>query len=279
MNEHALDTDTHHEHHEEASIFPPINGIGVGIMLFGIAANWNKMPWGGALILIGLTVALVGMVGWWWELVQANKSDETTLVGTPDQIQKLLRFGFMFFLLSEVMFFGAFFGYYFYIAALSPTWPPPGYAPLPLTPAIINTALLVTSGFLYMKGEHDLVHGKPKGGVMVWMGAAILLGLIFLGVQVYEWYELMVHEGFTAADGTFGTSFYLLTGFHGMHVIIGVIFLITVLARVGLGHFTGKKHFAMTAAGWYWHFVDIVWIGLVLVLYVWPIFTAPKPGA
>jgi cytochrome c oxidase subunit 3 len=280
VNEHALDA--HHEgpheghegehHHEEASIFPPIVGIGAMAMLFGLAANWNHLPWGNGLSLIGIAVLLTGMIGWWWELVQANKSDETTLIGTVDEVQKIMRVGFGFFIGSEVMFFGAFFAYYFYIRLHAPSWPPAGYEALPLLPAMINTALLVTSGFLFMKGEHMLAHGHgqdKKWTIVAWMTSAVVLGLIFLGVQANEWYELMVHKNFNISDGTMGTAFYLLTGFHGFHVIIGALMLMTVTVRVALGHFTEKKHFAMTAAGWYWHFVDVVWIGLVAVLYVW----------
>ena len=98
---------------------------------------------------------------------------------------------------------------------------------------------------------------------------AVALGIIFLGIQAFEWYELLVHKGFGPTSGTFGTSFYGLTGFHGFHVIIGAIFLAVITYRVAIGHFTAKKHFAMTAAGWYWHFVDVVWIILVAVLYLW----------
>ena len=279
MTDHALNHDDHHHdshgeghegghHHEEASIFPPICGVGTAMMLFGTATNWNKLPWGVAFIVLGLTVLLVGMIGWWWELVQANKSDETTLIGTWQEVQKILKQGFGFFIGSEVMFFSAFFAFYFYVRFHSSVWPPPGYETLPIPPALVNTALLVTSGFIYMLGEHWLVQGKPRGQVAATMGLAVLLGIIFLGVQGTEWATLL-GEGFSPADGTFGTAFYGLTGFHGFHVIIGAIFLAVITWRVAIGHFTGHKHFAMTAAGWYWHFVDVVWIGLVAVLYLW----------
>ena len=276
MTDHALTPDGHHDdhhagghHHEEASIFPPVVGVGTAAMLFGTAANWNKQPFGMAMIVIGLAVLAVGMIGWWWELVQANKSDEVTLIGTVEEVQKIMKGGFMFFIGSEVMFFAAFFAYYFYTRFNSPVWPPPGYETLPLAPAIINTLLLVSSGFIYMLGEHWLVHGKPRGLVTAVMALAVALGIIFLGIQAFEWYELLVHKGFGPTSGTFGTSFYGLTGFHGFHVIIGAIFLAVITYRVAIGHFTAKKHFAMTAAGWYWHFVDVVWIILVAVLYLW----------
>jgi cytochrome c oxidase subunit 3 len=282
VTDHALNHDDHHHeahgahgddhhgehHHEEASIFPPIVGIGTAMLLFGIATNWNKLPWGMAFIALGLTVQLVGMVGWWWELVEANKSDATTLIGTVDEVQKILKSGFAFFIGSEIMFFAAFFAFYFYTRFHSPVWPPPGYESLPIPPALINTALLVTSGFIYMLGEHWLVQGKPRGQVAGTMALAVLLGLIFLGVQGSEWATLM-GEGFHATDGTFGSAFYGLTGFHGFHVIVGALFLAVIAYRVAVGHFTAHKHFAMTAAGWYWHFVDVVWIGLVAVLYLW----------
>ena len=271
MTNQAMSTQAEHiseiPHHDASSIFPIVTCVGVASALFGTAANWNKFVWGQALIVLGLAVMAVGMIGWWWELVQENKNDEITLLGTQSHIQRMMRLGFGFFIASEVMFFAAIFAYYFYTRSMFPTWPPPGYDRLPIAPAIINTILLVSSGFIYMWGEHKLVNGGSRGAVTLIMGFAVFLGLIFLGIQAYEWYELM-HHGFTITDGTFGTAFYMLTGFHGFHVIVGALFLGVVTARVALGHFTNNKHFAMTAAGWYWHFVDVVWILLVLVLYV-----------
>ena len=266
MNEQALGAQDAH-HHEEASKFPPIVGVGAPLMLLGLGAHWNNMPWGLGLNLLGTAILLAGMIGWWWELIEQNKKDEVTLIGTPEQMRKLLKLGFAFFIGSEVMFFAAFFAYYFYIRGIAPSWPPLGYDKLPIVPAIINTALLVSSGVCFHFAEHGLIHKKSKSLVVGLLVVAVLLGAIFLGVQAQEWMELM-HHGFHINDGTMGTAFYLLTGFHGFHVIIGAIFLTVVLVRVILNHFTPEKHFAMTAAGWYWHFVDVVWIGLVLCLYV-----------
>ena len=271
MTNHAISTQAEHiaeiPHHDASSIFPIVTGVGVALTLFGTAANWNKFEWGLGALVIGFVVLAVGMIGWWWELIRDDKSNDVTLLGTPEHVQGMLRLGFGFFIASEVMFFAAVFAFYFYTRASFPSWPPPGYDRLPLTPAIINTILLVSSGFIYMWGEHKLVHGGRRPAITTIMGFALLLGLIFLGIQAFEWYEL-IHHGFTITDGTFGTSFYMLTGFHGFHVIVGALFLAVITARVATGHFTSKKHFAMTAAGWYWHFVDVVWIGLVLALYV-----------
>ncbi|HEY9720956.1 MAG TPA: cytochrome c oxidase subunit 3 [Oscillatoriaceae cyanobacterium] len=267
MTEHALDT-SHAHHHDESSIFPFVTGPGVALMLFGIATTWNQFSWGPACILLGLATALVGMIGWWWELVQANKKDEVTLIGTPEEARRGLKIGFGFFIGSEVMFFAAFFAFYFYSRFHSPSWPPPGYERLPIPPALLNTALLVASGICYHFAEHGMIHKKARMQTIGLFAVALLLGLTFLGVQGNEWYTLMFKEGFRIYDGTMGTAFYLLTGFHGAHVIIGATFIAVILIRTILGHFTPHKHFAMTVAGWYWHFVDVVWIGLVLCLYI-----------
>ncbi|MDB5100426.1 MAG: cytochrome c oxidase subunit 3 [Cyanobacteria bacterium RYN_339] len=253
-------------HHDESSIFPAIVGTCVGMMLLGLAANWNDFAWGKGLSLMGFAFALVGCIGWWRELVTANRLDERTLVGFPEEVRRGLKIGFGFFIGSEVMFFAAFFAFYFYARFHAPQWPPAGYSMLPLPPAIINTALLVASGFFYMAGEHRIAHKQSKPMTMFWMILALTFGFVFLGIQVNEWQTLM-HEGFKINDGTMGTAFYLLTGFHGFHVIIGALMITVVTVRIWLNHFDEHRHFAMTAAGWYWHFVDVVWIGLVLVLY------------
>jgi cytochrome c oxidase subunit 3 len=253
-------------HHDESSIFPAIVGTGVGMMLLGLAANWNDFTWGKGLIVLGFSAGLGGCIGWWLELVRSNALNERTLVGFPAEVRRGLRIGFMFFIGSEVMFFAAFFAFYFYARCHSPEWPPHGYKMLPLPPAMINTALLVTSGFFYMAGERRIEHHKSKPMTLVWMTLALVFGFIFLGIQANEWLTLM-HEGFDIKDGTMGTAFYLLTGFHGFHVVIGAIFITVVTLRIARNHFDHERHFAMTAAGWYWHFVDVVWIGLVAVLY------------
>ncbi|MEB3330097.1 MAG: cytochrome c oxidase subunit 3 [Candidatus Sericytochromatia bacterium] len=259
--------DPHVLEHEIASIFPAITGFSTALMLFGAACTWNEFAFGPAAIVLGFASMIVAMIGWWWELVRDNKLDENSLLGTPDDARRGLRIGFGFFIGSEVMFFAAFFAYYFYARTLAPVWPPEGFSKLPWDIALVNTALLVLSGFFYMRGEHNLEHGHTKAA-LPWMGLALLLGFIFLGVQAKEWQHL-IHEGFTVQSGPMGTAFYLLTGFHGFHVIIGAIFITVVTFRIWLNHFSTKKHFAMTAAGWYWHFVDVVWIGLVLAVYLY----------
>lgn len=262
--------DPHVLEHEIASIFPLFTSFGTGLFLLGCAANWNSIVWGKGAIVLGLVVMIAAMTGWWAELVRDNKLDETTLIGTPEAARKGLHVGFGFFIGSEAMFFAAFFAYYFYARAIAPTWPPENFH-LPWAPALINTALLVTSGFFYMVGEHRVANHQSKGITLFWMSLALVFGFVFLGIQVIEWADLM-HEGFTITDGAIGTSFYLLTGFHGLHVIIGAIFITVVTFRIAFNHFTPNKHFAMTAAGWYWHFVDVVWIGLVVVLYLYDYF-------
>ncbi|MEB3196101.1 MAG: cytochrome c oxidase subunit 3 [Candidatus Sericytochromatia bacterium] len=259
--------DPHVLEHEIASIFPAITGFSTGLMLFGAASTWNQLAFGPAAIALGFSILICALIGWWWELVRDNKLEENSLIGTPDDARRGLRIGFGFFIGSEVMFFAAFFAYFFYARNMAPVWPPEGFAKLPWDIALVNTALLVVSGFFYMRGEHHIEHGQG-GRSLKHMVMALLLGFIFLGVQAQEWAHL-IHEGFTVQSGPMGTAFFLLTGFHGFHVIIGAIFITVVTFRIWFQHFTPHKHFAMTAAGWYWHFVDVVWIGLVVCVYLY----------
>lgn len=130
----------------------------------------------------------------------------------------------------------------------------------------INTALLLTSGVTLTIAHHALQHGKRQK-TAIWLAATILLGAIFMGFQAYEYMHAYSELNLKLSSGIYGSTFFMLTGFHGFHVTMGAIMLAVVLVRVMKGHFTPDHHFAFEGAAWYWHFVDVVWLGLYVVVY------------
>jgi cytochrome c oxidase subunit 3 len=195
------------------------------------------------------------------------------------------------FIFSEVMFFGAFFGALFYARSISMPWLAdldhkflwPDFAanwgntgpagtiekfetmgPFPIP--TINTALLLTSGVTLTISHHALRLGD-RSKTAIWLAATILLGAIFMGFQAYEYHHAYSELNLKLTSGIYGSTFFMLTGFHGFHVTMGAIMLSVVLYRVMKGHFTADHHFAFEGAAWYWHFVDVVWLGLYVVVY------------
>ena len=133
---------------------------------------------------------------------------------------------------------------------------------------LVNTILLVTSSVTITIAHHGINEGNRKK-LINWLAATIALGVIFLFVQAYEYYHAYNDLGLTLGSGIFGTTFFMLTGFHGAHVIIGTIFLFVCYLRARAGHFTPEKHIGFEAAAWYWHFVDVVWLFLFTAVYIW----------
>jgi cytochrome c oxidase subunit 3 len=182
------------------------------------------------------------------------------------------RYGMILFIASEVMFFVAWFWAYFN-AALYPkveagvaaTWPPAGVEVLdPFVFPLLNTLILLLSGTTVTWAHHALIHGDRKGLKQgLWL--TIALGMIFSCVQAFEY----MHAEFAFAGNVYGSTFYMATGFHGFHVVIGTIFLMVCLARTYKGDFSPTHHFGFEAAAWYWHFVDVVWLFLFIAIYVW----------
>lgn len=218
------------------------------------------------LIFIGLITILLTIYQWWRDIVR-----EGTFQGhhTP-VVQKGLRYGIILFILSEVFFFIGFF-WAFYHSSLAPTpelggcWPPTGINPLnPLEVPLLNTSILLASGVSITWAHHSLIEGNRKQIIQALL-ITISLGLYFTILQAIEYYE----ASFTISDGVYGSTFFVATGFHGLHVIIGSTFLIVCLLRQLFYHFTSTHHLGFEAAAWYWHFVDVVWLFLYVSIYWW----------
>nr|AMD61844.1 cytochrome c oxidase subunit III [Centropus sinensis] len=218
------------------------------------------------LLTLGLTSMILVMVQWWRDIIR-----EGTFQGhhTPT-VQKGLRHGMILFITSEAFFFLGFFWAFFH-SSLVPTpelggqWPPTGIKPLnPLEVPLLNTAILLASGVTITWAHHNITEGNRKQAIHA-LTLTILLGFYFTILQAMEYYE----APFSIADGVYGSTFFVATGFHGLHVIIGSSFLFICLIRLIKFHFTSNHHFGFEAAAWYWHFVDIIWLFLYMTIYWW----------
>lgn len=217
-------------------------------------------------IALGLILLLLTIFQWWRDIIR-----EGTFQGhhTPP-VQKGLRYGIILFITSEVFFFLGFF-WAFYHSSLAPTpelggcWPPSGITVLdPFEVPLLNTAVLLASGVTITWAHHSLIEGERKQAIQA-LTITILLGFYFTALQAIEYYE----APFTIADSVYGSTFFVATGFHGLHVIIGSTFLTICLLRQVQFHFTSEHHFGFEAAAWYWHFVDVVWLFLYVSIYWW----------
>nr|UXX18485.1 cytochrome c oxidase subunit III [Aspidoscelis inornatus]UXX18511.1 cytochrome c oxidase subunit III [Aspidoscelis inornatus] len=257
-----------HQAHSYHMVNPspwPLTGATAAFALTGGLVMWfhhNKL----VLLQIGLILMLLTMIQWWRDIVR-----ESTFQGhhTPT-VQKGLRYGMILFITSEVFFFIGFF-WAFYHSSLAPTpelggqWPPSGIFPLnPMEVPLLNTAVLLASGITVTWAHHAIMSGKHKEATQA-LTLTIILGLYFTLLQAMEYYE----APFTIADSVYGTTFFVATGFHGLHVIIGSSFLLICLLRQINYHFTMQHHFGFEAAAWYWHFVDVVWLFLYISIYWW----------
>jgi cytochrome c oxidase subunit 3 len=279
--------------------WPIVGSIGISTLFVGFANLMHDVSWGGSVMALGFVIVVFMMFGWLGQVVNESVS------GTyNNQVGRSFRWGMSWFIFSEVMFFAAFFGALFYARALSVPWlggadnniftpdlwngfsatwnqvafSTPGTVlqsgvemSVPTTlvdtwglPAL-NTALLLLSGVTLTFAHHALRAGH-RDQIIGWMVATIALGLAFLGFQIAE-YGHAYHDGLKLTSGIYGSTFYMLTGFHGFHVTVGAIMLTVILYRVQKGHFDDKNHFAFEGVAWYWHFVDVVWLGLFIFVY------------
>jgi cytochrome c oxidase subunit 3 len=174
--------------------------------------------------------------------------------------------GMVLFIASEVMFFGGLFGAYFTIRSAAPEWPPPETPHLSAAYAAVLTAILVTSSVTMQLGVWAIRKNEQRR-LLLFLAVSLILGLIFLCLQALE-YANLIEEGMTLSSGVFGSTFYTLTGFHGAHVAGGAAFILIVLLRARSGQFTARYHDTVEMASYYWHFVDVVWIGLFSTIYL-----------
>jgi len=282
----AQDGVKHDYHLVNPSPYPLIGSIAATVMALGGVA-WMKglfgLPAGTSwLFFAGLAGVLYTMFGWWRDVVnEANGGDHTPVVSIG------LRYGMILFIVSEVMFFVAWFWIFFEMALFSghrtlssieevrtawANWPPHGVETVPAwNLPLVNTLTLLLSGTTVTWAHHALQQGDRKGA-KIGLALTIVLGVLFTAIQAYEYHHILEHKYFfseeAANSGLYGSSFFMATGFHGFHVLIGTLFLIVCLIRLMGKGFSPKQHFGFEAAAWYWHFVDVVWLFLFAFIYV-----------
>jgi cytochrome c oxidase subunit 3 len=269
----------------QPSYWPLVGSLALFLLGLGAALWMNSVPAGPWLLAAGFGVLLVMMFGWFGVVI---KESEAHLYN--ERVDHSFRWSMSWFIFSEVMFFAAFFGALFYIRVQSipdlggltsklvwpdytSVWPTNGpYLNEQFTPMgaigipLLNTILLVTSGFTLTVAHHALQTGH-RGTLKLWLFLTIVLGFTFLGFQAYEYYHAYHALNLKLTTGVYGSTFFMLTGFHGLHVTIGAIMLAVMLGRIIKGHFDRQHHFAFEAAAWYWHFVDVVWLLLFVLVY------------
>nr|UYG49122.1 cytochrome c oxidase subunit 3 [Abscondita chinensis] len=254
----------HTYHLVEISPWPILGAFSTMIMLTGII-KWFHL-YESNLMFIGMMCTILVMYQWWRDTTR-----EGTFQGLHTlKVVKGLRWGMILFITSEVLFFMSFFWSFFH-SSLSPSieigmiWPPKSIIPFnPIQIPLLNTTILISSGVTVTWAHHSLMENNYKQAIYS-LALTIFLGFYFSVLQAYEYME----SSFTIADSVYGSSFFMATGFHGIHVIIGTTFLAVCLFRQTKNHFSSNHHFGFEAAAWYWHFVDVVWLFLYISIYWW----------
>jgi cytochrome c oxidase subunit 3 len=282
----AHDGVKHDYHLVNPSPWPLTGSLSATIMALG-GVVWMKGLFGldkGTwwVFALGLAGVLYTMYGWWREVVKESRAGDHTPV-----VSIGLRYGMILFIASEVMFFVAWFWMFFEMALFHghrtissieevrtawATWPPHGVETVPAWQLpLVNTLTLLLSGTTVTWAHHALQQGDRKGAKIA-LALTIALGAMFTAIQFYEYHHILEHKYFfneaAANSQLYGSTFFMATGFHGFHVLIGTIFLAVCLIRLLRGGFTPQKHFGFEAAAWYWHFVDVVWLFLFAFIYV-----------
>lgn len=271
------------------SYWPFVGSIGLITSVVGAASYFNG-DWSIKPLLFGAFIMAIMFFGWFGTVIR-----ESVKGAYNDQVDRSFRWGMTWFIFSELMFFGAFFGSLFYARVLSVPWlsgdmvttsqylwnsvslhwptAGPGFTNLVYEPMgawplpTINTLLLLTSGVTITIAHHALKAGQ-RGKLVLFMWATVLLGSLFLCFQAYEYVHAYRDLNLRLDTGIYGSTFFMLTGFHGVHVIIGTVALFVITLRCMRGHFTADDHFGFEGVAWYWHFVDVVWLGLFIFVYV-----------
>jgi len=273
--------------------WPIIGSLGM-ITMLSSAAFWVNgseiAPWS---FLLGILILVFMMFGWFGDVIRESEAGMYNA-----QVDTSFRMGMMWFIFSEVMFFACFFGALFYARMFSvawlggegtgaltnellwqgyeAVWPTAGPEELggdfQTVPAFgvpfINTLILLFSGLTVTLAHHALKKNE-RGRLVFWLMTTVVLGFLFVFLQVEEYIEAYQHLGLTLGSGIYGSTFFMLTGFHGMHVTLGAIMLLVIAIRSMRGHFKPDHHFGFEAVAWYWHFVDVVWLGLFIFVYVY----------
>jgi cytochrome c oxidase subunit 3 len=266
--------------------------LGLFFVILG-AGQWiNGADWGKWSLLLGLVVWLFTLYQWFGDAIRESEGGQYS-----QRIDVSYRWSMSWFIFSEVMFFAAFFGALYWarvhsVPALGSLenqllwpdfkalWPSavPGATAAPAGTVepfttmgpwpipTINTAILLTSGVTLTIAHHALIAGN-RSRTIFWMWLTVLLGIVFLGFQAYEYMHAYRDLNLKLNSGIYGSTFFMLTGFHGFHVFVGMLMLLFITLRLSKGHFTPQRHFGFEGAAWYWHFVDVVWLGLYIVVY------------
>jgi cytochrome c oxidase subunit 3 len=253
-------------------------GMGAAFWMNGVAAG----PW---MVAAGFVVLLVMLFGWFGTVIRESEGHLYS-----QRVDVSFRWSMGWFIFSEVMFFSAFFGALAYVRLYSipdlgsaeqkllwpdfaASWPTIGpyfqerFAPMgAMGIPLLNTIILLTSG-VTLTIAHYALKDNRRGALKFWLAATVALGLAFLSLQAYEYIHAYSELNLKLSTGAYGSTFYMLTGFHGMHVTVGAIMLAVMLGRAMRGHFTPEHHFGFEAAAWYWHFVDVVWLLLFVLVY------------
>jgi cytochrome c oxidase subunit 3 len=276
----------------EPSPFPALASLGLFFVILGATFWVNDITWGKYSLILGMVIWLFTLFQWFSAAVAESESG---LYGR--KIDLSFRWSMSWFIFSEVMFFGAFFSALWWARAHSVPmlgsldnallWPdfkavwPTVAAGVTASPAgiiepfqtmtpfwlpTINTALLLSSGVTLTIAHHALL-ANQRAKTITFMWLTVALGLVFLFVQGYEYFHAYNDLNLKLTSGMYGSTFYMLTGFHGFHVFLGMLMLLFITLRLQKGHFTPEKHFGFEGAAWYWHFVDVVWLGLYILVY------------
>nr|NP_976144.1 cytochrome c oxidase subunit III [Tricholepidion gertschi]AAO40214.1 cytochrome oxidase subunit 3 [Tricholepidion gertschi] len=260
-----MSTHANHPYHlVNQSPWPLTGALGAMTMLTGLIQWFHQYQT--MLLMMGTLLTILTMIQWWRDITR-----EGTFQGLHTYPVTLgLRWGMILFIVSEIMFFISFFWAFFH-SSLSPSmeigsyWPPLGISPFnPMQIPLLNTAILLASGITVTWAHHSLMENNYNQTAQG-LSMTVILGLYFTVLQAFEYME----APFTIADAIYGSTFFVATGFHGLHVIIGTTFLSVCLARHIKYHFSSNHHFGFEAAAWYWHFVDVVWLFLYISIYWW----------
>lgn len=290
MAQHQPDATLYFVPHQ--SKWPFAGSIAMFLTMLGVATWLNDIAWGKWSFFLGIALLIATLFMWFGDVIRESVGGHYNR-----QVDVSFRMGMIWFIFSEVMFFGAFFGALFYTrnmglpwlggegdgamtnellwSGYSAAWPTNGPGAIggkfQTIPAwglpLLNTLILLSSGVTITIAHHALKAGNHKQ-LLVWLALTVLLGLTFLSFQAEEYMHAYSTLNLTLGSGIYGSTFFMLTGFHGAHVLVGAIMLMVMWGRSAKGHFTRDNHFGFEAAAWYWHFVDVVWLMLFLFVYV-----------